>query len=811
MSNLKGVLRFIGAHPAFSSLIVLTMALGIGLNSAVFSIVDGILLRPMAYTDSGRLYRLLEASQGAGSGGDQLYFGSYQSFMAWRERSHAFDQVEAMGASFPALTGGDKGPENVPVTSVSDGFFTMLGAKPALGRLFVPADNKPGAPPVAVLGQEIWERRFGRDPGVVGRSIVLDGQSYTVVGIIQPFFFRLYADLYVPLVINPANPPTPPGTRYLYVTGHLRPGLTFETAKREGDSIVTYLAQQYPAAYSNWVSRVMTVRDNLVGDLRPSLITLMAAAAFLLLIACSNVTNLLLNQVVTQRGELALRSALGASRGRLIAQIVTESTLLTLLGGALGIAFASAFVWLLPKISPTQILLLRDVRIDYRVIIFTVLISLLCGALPGLFAAYRGSRLNLYSHLRDIGDRSGGGLESRRLQSGLVVVEVALTLALLVCCGLVLKSFSRLSKTSPGFQPQGVLMAEITLPSSKYGEPEQIRNFWHKLLPRIEALPGVVCVGLTHVLPVNDNPMTIVFDVEGRAPTSQAESLNANFRKVTPGFFKTLRAPLIAGRTFDEHDDEKSPPVAIISKEMAHRFWPHADPLGKQVKRGITGNRMLTVVGVLGDIQDKEPGKGFGNTIYIPFWQDPKSSKPSVHLLVRTSGPPSDLAPAITREVLAVDPDQPINRIVTMDQWVFNSLSKPRFSAWILSVFAAFAVLISAVGIFSVLSYSVSRRQHEIGVRLAFGAQARDVIRIVVWQGMSLTVLGIAIGLVLAVFLSSLLATQLYQVKPSDPAVFAGIIAGLSAIAFLACYLPARRASRIDPVRSLQPGAVGLR
>jgi putative ABC transport system permease protein len=807
MSNLKGAFRFISAHPGFSSLIVLTMALGIGLNSAVFSIVDGILLRPMAYKDSDRLYRLLEFSPGAGSGGDQLYFASYQSFMAWRERSRSFDQVEAMGSSFPSLTS-DESPENVPASSVSDGFFTMLGAKPALGRLFVPADHKPGAPPVAVLGQEIWQRRFGRDPGVLGRPIVLDGQSYTIVGIMQPrFFFRLYADLYLPLTINAANPPSPPGTRYLYVTGHLRPGVSFETAKREGDTIIAWLAQEYPAAYANWGSRVMTVRDNLVGDLRPSLITLAVAAAFLLLIACANVSNLLLNKVVRQRGELALRSALGATRGRLIQQIVTESTLLALLGGALGTAFATAFVWALPRISPTQILLLPDVRIDYRVIIFTILVSLLCGLLPGLFVAFRGSRLDLYSHLRDIGDRSSGGVESRRLQSGLVVAEVALTLMLLVCCGLVLKSFARLSSTSPGFDAQGLLTCEIALPSWKYGEPDQIRAFWSNLLPRVESLPGVAAVGITHVLPVNDNPMTIGFEIEGRAPTGEAEALNANFRKVTPGFFNALRAPLIAGRVFDERDDENHPLVAIISQEMARRFWPDADPLGKQIKRKSksSGDKILTVVGVLGDIQDKAPGAGFGNTIYVPLWQDPKSAKASVHLLVRTQGQPLDLAPAITREILAIDPNQPIKKIVTMDKWIFNSLSKPRFSAWILTVFAAFAVLLSVVGIYSVLSYNVSRRQHEIGVRLAFGARARDVIKIILWQGMSLTSIGIVIGLVLAVALSRLLTSQLYQVKPSDPIVFAGIVVGLSAVALLACYLPARRATRIDPIRSLNP------
>jgi putative ABC transport system permease protein len=806
-SHLKGALRIISAHPAFSSLIVLTLALGIGLNSAIFSIADGMLLRSMSYPDSERLYRILEFSQGAGSGGGpgQLYFASYQGFMGWREQCHSFDQVEAMGNGFHNITGG-KGPESVPGSDVSDGFFSMLGGKAVLGRLFLPEEHKAGAPPVVVIGQELWKRRFAGDPGVVGRSMVLDNRAYTIVGVMKPgFFFRVPSELWVPMTLDLASPPTTPGTRNLIVTGHLRPGATQEAAKREADAVMAQLAKEYPNAYAKWGTVVHTVRANLLGDMEPAIITLMAAAGFLLLIACSNVANLLLNQVVRRRGELALRSALGASRGSLIRQILTESMLLAVIGGAIGIVLAIAFIRILPKISPTQVPLLHEVHIDSRVLLFSVLISLLCGLLPGLFVAIRGSRLDLFSQLRDISDRSSEGVESRRMQNGLVVAGVALTLALLVCCGLVLKSFSRLSATSPGFEPQGVLMVEITLPSWKYEEPEKIRAFWRNLLPRIQSLPGVVSAGTTHVLPLNDFPMTISFDIPGRAAASESEVLNANFRKVTPGFFGAMRTPLVAGRVFDDHDDENQPLVAIISKEMARRFWPHGDPVGKQLTRKRrSGDEMLTVVGVLGDTQDKAPGTPFGNTVYIPFWQDPQSNKPSVHLMVRTEGDPLSLASAIQHEVLAVDPDQPIDKVVTMSQWYYNSLSRKRFSSWILGMFAILAAVLSAVGIYSLLSYSVSRRQKEMGVRLAFGARARDIVRIIVMQGMFLAGLGIVIGLGLAVALSRLLASQLYQVKTGDPAVFASIIVGLSAVAFLACYLPARRAARVDPIRSLK-------
>ena len=807
MSNVKSALRSISARPGFSCLIVLTLALGIGLNTAVFSIADGMLVRDMMYPDSDRLYRILEFSQGAGSGEGpgQLYFGSYQGFMAFRERCPSFDQVEAMSSAFHQITGG-KGPESAAGAEVSDGFFSMLGGKAVHGRLFLPEDHKAGAPPVVVIGQDLWKRRFGRDPGVIGSTMLLDNRAYTIVGIMKPaFFFRVPADLWMPLVIDSANPPFPPPTRYLIVTGHLRPGASPETAQREANTVMAQLGEEYPASHAKWGTIVHTVRANLLGDMKPAIITLTAAAAFLLLIACSNVANLLLNRVVRQRGELALRSALGASRGTLIRQIVTESTLLSLLGGALGIALATAFIRILPKISPTQVPLLREVHIDSRVVLFGILVSLLCGLLPGLFVAIRGSRLDLFSQLKDIGDRASGGVESRRMQSALVISGVALTLVLLVCCGLVLKSFARLSATSPGFVPKNVLMAEITLPSWKYTEPDQIRTFWRTLLPRVQAMPGVVAAGTTHVLPLNDFPTTINFDIPGRPPASESEILNAMFRKVTPGFFSAMRTQLISGRVFDERDNENQPLVAIVSQEMAKRFWPDGDPLGKQIiRKRVSGDEMLTIVGVLGDTQDKAPGTHFGNTVYMPFWQDPKSNKASVHLMVRTENEPLGLAQAITREVLAIDPDQPVDKIVTMDQWVYNSLSRRRFTTWILTMFAALAAILSAVGIYSVLSYNVSRRQQEMGVRLAFGARARDIIRIVVVQGMSLTGIGIAIGLVMAVALSRLLVSQLYQVKPSDPAVFAGIIIGLSVVAFLACYLPARRAARVDPIHSLK-------
>jgi putative ABC transport system permease protein len=733
---------------------------------------------------------------------DQQDNPSYQNFLAWREQNQVFAQVEAMENTFYNLTGMET-PERIASAVVSDGFFDLLGAKPVLGRTFLPEETRPGGRPAVVIGYSFWQRRFGGNPSAVGRSLVLNGKSYTIVGVMAPnFYFFRDADLWVPMPLDAANPPYAPQVKYLFVSALLKPGVTVERARAEMNTIAARLAQEHPDTNAGWGVRLVALRDELVGDLRLQLIVLLAGVSLVLLIACANVANLLLARAVDQRDEMAIRSALGASRGRIIRQMVTESMVLALLGGALGLALSAFAVRLLPRISNVVSALLSGVHLDLRVLAFTLVVSLLTGLVPGLLVALSGEQLDLYNDLKSASRRSTEGAQGRRLQSGLVIAEVALALLLLVSAGLMIKSFERLSDTSPGFEPKNVLLAQISLPNWKYKDAVEIRNFWRNLLPRVEALPGVESAGTTHALPVNDNTLQTSFEVEGRVPASATEDLAANFRKVSPDFFRTLRIPLVAGRFFTPQDDETRPPVAVVSREMAKRFWSNSDPIGKRFRR--RNRPWLTIVGVAGDVQDELPGTRFGNTFYVPLVQDPVSNNPTVHLVVRTSVAPRTLAEAVRREVQAVDPEQPVDKITTLEEWVAGSLAKRRFYTLMLTLFSGLGIVLATIGIYGVLSYAVSRRNHEIGVRMALGAQTADVVRLVLRQGMTLTVIGLAIGLGLALAFSRVFQSLLYEVKSSDPLTFGGMTLSLAGVAFLASYLPARRAARVDPIVSLK-------
>jgi putative ABC transport system permease protein len=803
MTNLAQAFRFIRSHLGFSIPIVLCLTLGIGLNSAIFSAVNSVLLRPLPYKDPDRLFRVLETTVGA-NGEIEEYAASYQNFLAWMKQTRSFETLEAMQVTFLNVTG-MREPERISGSVVTGGFFRQLGAAPKLGRVFLAEEHAPGAPAAVVLSHGFRQRYFGTDESVVGRSLVLNGKSHQIVGVLDPsFHFVQDADVWLPMAIDEAHPPFPPGVRYLVVAGRLKPGAGIEQAQAEMDTIASRLAQDQPAN-TGWGIRVKSLRDDLVGDVRLALILLLAAVGLVLLIACANVGNLLLARVVSQRDDMAIRLTLGASRLHLVRQTLSESMLLALLGGLLGLALAAAAVRLIPLLGPADMPLLRDVRMDFWVLGFTLLISLLTGLFPGLLAAVNGFDPHFQERLKGLSTRSTDTVKGRRLLSGLVVAEVAAALVLLVCAGLAIRSFDRLNRTSPGFDPANVLMAQVSLPDWKYPEPDQMRGFWIDLLPRIQALPGVQAVGTTHSLPVNSLALTVAFEVENRVPASPEENLNANFRKVSPGFFRTLKIPLVSGRLFNDGDDPNAPQVAIVSRSMANHFWPGEDPLGKRVKRrNKPANSWLTIVGVVEDVQDGVPGTKFGDTLYIPYLQDPRSLNPTVHLLVRTAGDPLSVASAVRREVMAVDRDQPIDKVTTMDEWVANSLSKRRFSVLMLTLFGALGITLAVIGIYGVLSYSANRRDREIGIRMALGAQARDVVRLVLWQGMSLTAVGLAVGLALALSLTRIFAGMLYQVQPTDPATFLGMTAALAGIAFLASYLPARRAARTDPLRSLK-------
>ncbi len=794
-------LRFAWRRRSFAALVIICMALGIGVNSAIFSVVDTALLRPLPYEDAERLAVLIDLHGGAGSEQEELNV-SPPNFLAWREQSRSFSQIEAMATSFFNLTVEGQ-PERVKGASVTAGLFPVLGVRPVLGRFLLPEEDRPGGAKSVVLSHGFWRDHFGSSPEVLGRPLALNGESYTVVGVMRPGFqFLDDADLWVPLAMDPADPPLA-ASHYLFVTARLKPGTSIEQARQEMATIADRLAQERPDTNGGWTVRVTPLREQIVGDLRKALMVLLAAVGSVLLIACANVSNLLLTRAIEQSGEFAIRSALGASRRFLVRQMVVESVVLSLLGGVVGLALAWATLQILPRIAPSNIALLRHLAIDGRVLAFTFLIALLAGLLPVLLPALQASRPELHTMLKSGSKRASGGLQSRRVLNSLVVVEIALSIILLVCAGLMIQSFSRLYATDPGFRPANVLTMQVSLPDWKYQEPAQRIAFWRDALANVQAIPGVVAAGATSALPVNEFGATTIFIVEGQTSGSPSDIQVSNFRRVTPGFFKAMGIPLIQGRLFDPHDDENRSAVVIVSQEMARRYWPNQNPVGRRIQRvrKAADNPWLTVVGVVGDVKETGLGAAPESTFYTPY---PQNTSPNMNLVVHASVAPLGLVAPVRRAIQAVDRDQPVAEVTTMEDWISNSLAQRRFSTFMLSLFAALGLVLAIVGIYGVLSYSVSQRRQEMGVRLALGADGRNLILLVLRHGLTLTLAGLAIGVVTALILTRLIAGLLYEVQPTDPLTFAAITAGLLLVGLAASYVPARRASRVDPIVSLK-------
>ena len=791
-------LRFMRKHRGFAVLIVLCLALGIGANSAIFSVVDAVLLRPLPFPNPDRLVVLYDLHQGPG-GEPEEFNVSAANFLAWRERARSFESLQAMEVRELNLTTGGE-PERVTGAAVTAGFFGLLGADTAQGRAMRPEEDRPGGARTVVLSDGLWHRRFGASPGILGQTVQLNGESHTVVGVMKPGFrFLEDAELWVPLAVDPAN--LPPQHNY-FVIGRLKPGASLDSARSQMSAIATQLASEVPDTNAGWTVAVKGLRENLVGDMKMRLLVVLAAVGFVLLIACANVGNLLLTRASEQRNEIAIRAAFGASRGRLIRQTLTESVVLALAGGAAGALIAQLSLMLLRLADTEYQGLLRDVRVDVRVLGFTIVLSLLTGLLPGLLPALKTSTPNLYRRLTAGGGRrSTEGVRGRRIQSWLVVTEVAMALVLLVCAGLMIKSFTLINQVDLGFERDNVLTMQISLPESEYSDPAKTAAFWRDALAGVAQVPGVDAAAATTALPVDEFSVTTTFTVEGRTATAAGEVLMANFRRVSPDYFRALGIPRRQGRVFRGADDAQAPPVAVVSQEMARLYWPGQSPLGKRLQRTSDREKWLTVVGVVGDVQDSALGTDIGATFYVPIAQ---GARPTMNLVAKTSVDPLSVVPAVRRKILAVDGDQPIAKVQTLEDRVSESLAKKRFTTILLGLFAALGVTLAVVGIYSVLSYSVSQRSHEIGVRMALGAESGDVVRLILRRGMALTLAGLAIGLAIAVLFTRVMESILYQVKPTDPVIFVAIAAGLVVVALLASYLPARRAARFDPIVTLR-------
>jgi putative ABC transport system permease protein len=798
-------LRVLWRSPGFTLVAVLSLALGIGANTVVFSVVNAVLLKSLPYNEPGSIVLVWGDIHTMGTHRDQV---SATDVADWRAQNHVFEDVTTYGDLRPLLSEGAGDPERLPAAQVGDGFFKVMRGTPLLGRTFLPEEQEDGKDMVVVLSYGLWQRRFGGDPGIVGKAINLSGRPHTVVGVMPQNFTSLpaglleaSAELYRPVAEPPQE--TERGSRHLRAIARLKPGVTIEQAQAEMSVIANRIAEQHPTENTNYGVRLVPLREDLVGKLRPALLLLFGAVAFVLLIACANVGNLLLARSSARQREIAIRSALGAARARIVRQLLTESVLLALVGGGLGLFGAAWGTSLIESIGAQLIPWLGHIALDARILAFTLGMSVVTGIVFGLAPAWRASRPDLNESLKE-GARSGAGASRSRMRSALVVAEVALSLVLLVCAGLLIKSVMRLRRVDAGFKPDRIATMNVWLPSIKYPKGADRHNFYSRLIERVAALPGVEAAGVTSVLPVGGNFDGRTVELEGRSYGAGERSEVENY-VVSPDYLRAMSIPLLRGRQLSAEDTADAPPVALISEAMARKLWGDVDPLGKRVRYYSVDPKDVrpwhTIVGVVADVRlrslDTQGGMGF----YVPEAQTPNSA---MTLVVRTAGDPAGIVPAVRAEILGIDKELAVFNVKTMEEWVSESILLRRFSMLLLGAFAALALLLASVGIYGVIAYTVNQRTHEIGVRMALGAQPADILRMVVRQGMGLTLVGVILGVLGALALTRIMSGLLFEVSPTDPAIFTSISLLLAAVALVACLVPARRATRVDPMIALR-------
>src|SRR5919197_255910 len=790
LTDVRYAIRRLRHSPGFSLVIIVTLALGIGANTAIFSVVNAVLLRPLPYGDPERLVQVWENNLKRGWSRDTI---SPQNFDDWQAQSRSFDAMAAYEYESFVLTGGEA-PERLVGILASSAFIDVLGVKPALGRGFLPGEDARGAGRVVILSDRLWRRRFGGDLGVIGKPVTLNGESYTVVGVMPADFSfpspRL--DVWVPSI----DIGRPRGDHFMYAVARLGPGVTLAHAQEEMNTIARRLGEQYPGTNGNSGVTLVPLREEVVGQVRPALLVLLGAVLFMLLIACVNVANLLLARAQGRPREIAVRAALGASRLRLVRQLLTESLVLALAGGGAGLLLSVWGVDLIVAASAGAIPRASEVGVDSRAFFFTLAASLVTGLLFGLAPALGSSAPDLNSSLKEGSKGAGVGRRPQRAQGALVVTEVALALVLLVGAGLLLKSYARLRRVDPGFSPERVLTARLSLPESKYPDKDRQAAFARQALERIRAVPGVRAAGVVSDLPMSGSRSGRSFDIEGRETPSGPDSLTpqADYRKVSPDYFRAIGMRLVRGREFTERDDAEAPGVCVVNESFARHFFPGEEPIGKRLIYG-DARVVREIVGVVADVTHESLADKRKPEVYVQFAQHPKGE---MFFAVRAAGDPLALAAPLKNAVLEVDRDLPVYSVLTMQQRVENSVAPQRFNTLLLAFFAAVAMLLAAVGVFGVVSYTVAQRTREIGIRVALGAQGRDILRLVVGRVMKLALAGVALGLPAAFALTRLLARLLYEVKPTDPLVFAGVAALLALVALLACLVPARREAKVD-------------
>jgi putative ABC transport system permease protein len=795
VQDLRYAFRMLLKNPGFAAVAVIALALGIGANTAIFSVVNTVLLRSLPYDDPDRLMVLKENKLPQFS----EFSISPGNFLDWQKQNTSFETLVAINGSAYNLVSGDADPERLRGARVSAGLFEMLGAKPAQGRTFMDAEDQPGHENVVILSGGLWKRRFGADPNIVGRSITLSASSYTIIGIMPATFEFPDRDteLWTPIAFT-ARQAQQHGSHYLSVIGRLNQGVTLQQADTEMSAIAARLAEQYPDSNAGWSTNVYPMQQYEVRDVKPALLFLLGAVALVLLIACANVANLLLARATARQKEMAIRSALGASRWRVVRQLLTESVLLALLGGSVGLILAFWGIESLLALAPEDLPRAKDVALDGRVLGFTLVVTLMTGIIFGLVPALQASSTNLNETLKEGGRGTTGG--HHRVRGSLVIVEVALALVLLVCSGLMIRSFIRLQQVNPGFNPNNALAVNISLPGRKYPNEDQYSTFFAQLIEKTSALPGVIAVGASQSLPIQGDYL-LGFNIQGRPPDPPGEDKSTNYYAVTPDYFKAMGIPLLGGRLFTEQDNKNAHRVAIINETMARTYFPDEDPIGKGINVTNGPERFREIVGIVGDV--KQYGLAQPTTLqaYEPYLQNPFSG---MTLVTRTEGNPAALSGAIRIQVLALDKEQPVSRIRTLDQIISGSVQQQRFTMLLLGVFAGVALILAAVGLYGVMSYAVTQRTHEIGIRMALGANAGNVLGLVVGHGMMLALIGVAIGLAGAFAVTRLMSKLLFAVSTTDPVTFAGISVLLTGVALGACLVPARRAIKVDPMTALR-------
>ncbi len=802
--DLRYGLRMLAKNPGFTAVAVVTLALGIGANTAIFTVVNAALLHPLPFKDPDRLVTLWGINSTMDYSGPATVCDP--DYADWRAQDRVFDEIAGFRGQMSSLTGvGD--PVRLLGSEVTASFFPLLGVTTVVGRAFSPDEERPGSSRVVLLSYKLWVSRLSSDRGVVGKTLKLDGELFTVVGVMPAGFgFPNQGDFWTPVVLAGDC-----RNRTLQVIARLKRGVTIGRARKDVAAIAQHQDEERHRE-SGWHISLVPLAEVVARDLRPSLLVLLGAVALVLVIACANVANLLLARASSRQHEVAIRNALGASRLRIIRQMLTESVLLAIFGGLFGLLLATwahdflgSSISALPRSLGTPSVLERIVStgVDRWVLGFTFVTSVLTGVLFGLAPAIQASRPDLNETLKEGGRGLATGRGKGRVRSLLIVGEVALALVLLVSAGLLIRSFWKLVAVDPGFNPEKVLTLNVALPESRYQSEIQMIEFEQQAIERLQGLPGVESAGAVFGLPLGDILIRGDFTIEGQPPPPP--QISPSKEVASADYFRAIGIPLVKGRDFNDQDKKDSPRVAIISQSMARRFWLHEDPLGRRIDPGFSASSWCRIVGVVGDVKQHGLDEGSSLAIYLPYAQSPSAFlMRNMAFAIRTRSDPRSVAAAVRQAIEGVDPDLPVFDIATMEQLVYRSVSEPRLNAVLLGLFASLALALASVGIYGVTSYAVIHRTHEIGVRMALGADRGQVLNLIVREGMLLTCVGVGAGLVVAFGVTRLMRSLMYGVRPSDPGTFAAAAIALAAVALLACYIPARRATKVDPMVALR-------